>query len=165
VAALFLPFLSQALAVGFGMWSRQRGLLLQGLRALLVSTMLALAAGALAGWLHGGPIRYAGFKSPLSSFCISCIIGLTAGLSTADDTGRRYLIGVAAAVQFAVFPVWLGAAWVIGMPSHDVVYLRLGTFAINLITISVSAFAAYASVYRRRGHGLAAPLSGRKVPG
>jgi hypothetical protein len=38
------------------------------------------------------------------------LVGVAAGLSNADDTGRRYLIGVAAAVQLAIFPVWLGGA-------------------------------------------------------
>ncbi|HET9318814.1 MAG TPA: DUF389 domain-containing protein, partial [Bryobacteraceae bacterium] len=114
VAALFLPFLAQVLAVSFGMWNRDRRLIVQGLRALLVSTGLAVAAGALVAWIEGGPILFAGFKSPLSSFAISAVIGITAGLSNADDTGRRYLIGVAAAVQLAIFPVWVGAAFVIG---------------------------------------------------
>ena len=108
VAALFLPFLAQVLAVSFGIWSRDRKLIFQGVRALLVSTVLALAAGAVVAWIEGGPIRFVGFKAPLASFCISAIIGITAGLSDMDDTGRRYLIGVAAAVQFAIFPVWLG---------------------------------------------------------
>src|SRR6185437_13728903 len=39
---------------------------------------------------------------------ISCFIGIAAGLSSADDAGRRYLIRVTAAVQFAVFPAWFG---------------------------------------------------------
>lgn len=106
VAALFLPFLAQLLAVSLGLWTRDRQLIGHGLRALFVSTVLAFAAGATVGWLEGGPILFAGFKSPLRSFAISAVIGITAGLSTADDTGRRYLIGVAAAVQLAVFPVW-----------------------------------------------------------
>ncbi len=42
VAALFLPFLAQVLAVSFGMWNRDRCLIVQGLRALLVSTGLRL---------------------------------------------------------------------------------------------------------------------------
>ena len=61
------------------------------MRALLVSTALAVAA--LVAWIEGGPTRYEGFKNPLASFAISALIGLTAGLSFADDTGRRYLIG------------------------------------------------------------------------
>ena len=111
VAALFLPYLSQVLAISFGLWSRDRALLLKGVRAVAVSTVLAIAAGAVVALIEGGTIAFAGFKNPLSSFAISAVIGITAGLSTADDTGRRYLIGVAAAVQLAIFPVWLGPLW------------------------------------------------------
>ena len=46
VAALFLPYLSQVLAISFGLWSRDRALLLKGVRAVAVSTVLAVAAGA-----------------------------------------------------------------------------------------------------------------------
>lgn len=163
VAALFLPFLAQVLAVSFGLWARDRQLIGHGLRALFVSTVLAFAAGAIVGWIEGGPILFAGFKNPLSSFAISAAIGITAGLSTADDTGRRYLIGVAAAVQLAVFPVWLGAAFVLGMPSHDVLYARLWSFAINLVSIAACAVAAYA-ILRLGGAGWTAPRSGRTTP-
>jgi hypothetical protein len=98
----------------------------------------------------GGPIGFHDFKGPLASFAISTVIGAAAGLSTADDAGRRYLIGVAAAVQFAVFPVWLGAATVIGFPpAHDVA-VRIATFFINMATISGSAVAAYAILGLRR---------------
>ncbi len=99
VAALFLPFLSQVLAITFGLWNRDRRLFMQGIRAVVVSTALAIVAGALVAAIQGGPILFTGFKNPLSSLAISAAIGVTAGLSTADDTGRRYLIGVAAAVQ------------------------------------------------------------------
>jgi len=162
VAALFLPFLAQVLAVSFGVWQRDRELLVQGLRALLVSTALALAGGAAVAFLEGGPILFEGFKSPLSSFAISAVIGIAAGLSNADDTGRRYLIGVAAAVQLAIFPVWLGAVLVIGMPSHEILYPRLLSFAINLASITVCAIAAFASLHvGRRGTW----TSARRGPG
>ena len=160
VAALFLPFLAQVLAVSFGLWARDRQLIRHGLRALFVSTALALVAGAVVGWIEGGPILFTGFKNPLSSLAISAAIGITAGLSTADDTGRRYLIGVAAAVQLAIFPVWLGAAVVIGTPSHDVLNARVLSFAINLVSIAVSAVAAFA-ILRLGGSGWTAPRSGR----
>ncbi|MCU1276172.1 MAG: hypothetical protein JWO48_3603 [Bryobacterales bacterium] len=108
VAALFLPFLSQILAVSFGLWVRDPGLAKQGVFALCVSSMLSTAAGVLVALLHPGPLMFDDFKTPLVSLGISSIIGITAGLASADDTGRRYLIGVAAAVQYAVFPVWIG---------------------------------------------------------
>ena len=163
VAALFLPFLAQVLAVSFGLWSRDRRLIVQGLRSLLVSTAPAIAGGALVAGIEGGPILFTGFKSPLSSFFISAVIGITAGFSNADDTGRRYLIGVAAAVQLAIFPVWMGAALVIGMPPHDVLYSRLLSFAINLTSIAACAVAAYAALHLRVGTGWRAPRSGRTM--
>ena len=153
VAALFLPFLAQLLAVSFGLWNRDRPLIAQGLLALTISTALAFAAGAVVAWTEGGPILFAGFKNPLSSFAISAVIGITAGLSNADDTGRRYLIGVAAAVQLAIFPVWMGAAFVIGMPSPEVLYPRLLSFAINLASIAACAIVAYAALHRRSRRG------------
>jgi hypothetical protein len=160
VAALFLPFLAQVLAVSFGLWARDRQLIVHGLRALFVSAALAFVAGAMVGWIEGGPILFAGFKNPLSSLAISVAIGITAGLSTADDTGRRYLIGVAAAVQLAIFPVWLGAAVVIRIPSHDELNARLLSFAINLVSIAASAVAAFA-ILSLGGPGWTAPRSGR----
>jgi hypothetical protein len=161
VAALFLPFLAQVLAVGFGLWSRDGRLIRRGLRAVLVSTVLAFAAGAMAGLIEGGPVRFAGFKGPLASLAISAVIGITAGLSNADDTGRRYLIGVAAAVQLAIFPVWLGAAWATGLPSPGIVESRLASFLINLATITLSAVAAYAALHLRGKRGWSAPQSRR----
>jgi uncharacterized membrane protein len=160
VAALFLPFLAQVLAVSFGLWNKDRQLVMQGLRALIVSTALAYAAGAIVAWVEGGPILFAGFKSPVSSFPISAVIGITAGLSNADDTGRRYLIGVAAAVQLAIFPVWLGAASVIGMPSHEVLSTRLLSFVVNFISIAGCAAVAYAALHLCRGTGWKAFRSG-----
>ena len=69
---------------------------------MIASTIAAVLAGALVAKIEGGPILFATFKGPLASFAISAVIGVTAGLSCADDAGRRYLIGVAGAVQFAV---------------------------------------------------------------
>jgi hypothetical protein len=162
VAAMFLPFLAEVLAFGFGLWSRDWRLTLRGLRAMMVSTALGFAGGAVVAAIEGGPIRYTAFKNPLSSFAISSVIGITAGLSNADDTGRRYLIGVAAAVQLAIFPVWFGAASIIGLPALNVLQNRLSSFLINLVTIALAAIAAYAVLHMRSSsRGWAAPRSGR----
>ena len=110
--------------------------------------------------VQGGPILFTAFKSPLASFAISGAIGMTAGLSSADDTGRRYLIGVAAAVQLAIFPVWLGAATILGW-QEGIVWTRLESFLINLVTISLAAVAAYAALHLQPGRGWASPKSGR----
>ena len=161
VAALFLPFLAEVLAVSFGIWSGDRRLMLRGAAALAVSAMLSFAGGLMVASFAGGPIHFQGFKPPLPSFALSAAIGLTAGLSNADDTGRRYLIGVAAAVQLAIFPAWLGAALIIGIPATDVLGERLLSFAVNLATISVTALLAYALLHLRRKNGWKAPRSGR----
>jgi hypothetical protein len=87
------------------------------------------------------------------------VIGITAGLSCTDDAGRRYLIGVAGAVQFAVFPVWLGLALVSGLPEKQVVAERLLSFGINLVTLSATAALAYAALHFK--DGWKAPLRGR----
>jgi hypothetical protein len=161
VAALFLPFLAQVLAVSFGVWNRDGQMIRQGLRALTWSTILALVAGIVTASIEGGPIRFEGFRNPLSSLILSAVIGVTAGLSNGDDAGRRYLIGVAAAVQFAIFPVWLGAALVLGLPPASIVGLRLLSFLINFGTISGTAVLAYAVLHLGRGNGWSPPLSAR----
>jgi hypothetical protein len=96
------------LAFSFGIWNRDRELIMHGVRDLTVSAALALSAGGTVAWIEGGPLRFDGFRGLAGNLLISLIVGTAAGLSTADDAGRRYLVGVAAAVQFAVFPVWFG---------------------------------------------------------
>jgi hypothetical protein len=150
LAALFLPFLSQVLAVSFGTWSRDWQLVWHGSKALIVSVSLALLGGFIVGWIMGEPIRFEGFRSPAASAAISTIIGVTAGLSLADDTGRRYLIGVAAAVQLALFPVWLGTAIVVGLPPATELLAHLEGFSINLMAISLSSVASYAVLHLNR---------------
>ncbi len=144
VAALFLSFLSQVLPVSFGLWMGERKLARQGIAALCVSTAVCIAAGATIALLYGGPLAFSDFKRPLVSFGISCLIGLAAGLASADDAGRRYLIGVAAAVQYSVFPVWFGICLVHGFPDASLTGQRIGTFALNVATIATMAVAAYA---------------------
>jgi hypothetical protein len=150
VAALILPFLSQILAVSFGLWGGEYRLMFHGLRALLVSTALAFIAGAGVAWIEGGPLLFDGFRNLMGNFLISAIIGTAAGLSITDDAGRRYLIGVAAAVQFAVFPVWFGAAIVLGLPDHDIIQNRLLGFLVNLAAISATATVACAMLRFRK---------------
>jgi hypothetical protein len=143
VAALFLPFLSQVLAVSFGLWAADLSLAAQGCKALIVSTAASVLAGAVVTLLAGGPMFFTHFSSPLSSFAISAVIGTAAGPITADDAGRRYLIGVAAAVQYGIFPVWFGSCLVLGFPPSTIIAERIGTFAINVITIAAAALIAY----------------------
>jgi hypothetical protein len=144
VAALFLPYLSQVLALSFGLRSRDMGLARNGMITILVSTAACIGSGALVGLLNSGPLLFSGFKGPVVSFAISSVIGVAAGLAIADDAGRRYLIGVAAAVQFSVVPVWFGFSLVHGLPDSHVVLVRWGTFFINLVTVAGTAGLVYA---------------------
>ena len=86
----------------------------------------------------------------LISCGISAIIGAVAGLSSADDAGRRYLIGVGAAVQYAAFPVWFGISVVIGFPEPPITRQRLLTLADNVGTIALVSAAAYGLLGMRR---------------
>lgn len=143
VAALFLPFLSQAVAVGFGAWAGDFSLAKQAVKALLASTALSVLGGVTIGLLHGPPMLFSSFAKPLPSFALSAIVGMTAGFTTADDAGRRYLIGVAAAVQYGVFPVWFGFCLITGFPEPSVTRTRLETFAINVGTIILFSLIGY----------------------
>ena len=159
VAALFLPFLAEVLAVSFGLWCHNRHLIPHRVCALVTSALLAFLGGLIVAAFMGGPIRFRDFKSPLPSFAISALIGITAGLPNADDTGRRYLIG--AAVQRAIFPYWLGAAVIVGSPPRHILDQRLLSFAINLVTISASAVVSYSALHFRRARRWRAPLTRR----
>ena len=150
VAALFLPFLAQVLAVGFGLWVGDRQLAKQGAAALSVSTIISIAGGAAVAILRSAPPAFSEFQTPLVAFGISSVIGVAAGLSSADDAGRRYLIGVAAAVQYAIFPVWFGTCVVLGFPESSVVVQRIATFPVNIFTIAGTAAFVYAMAGMRK---------------
>jgi hypothetical protein len=151
VAALFLPFMSQVLGLSFGTWAGDFKLGLQALKALTVSCVVSVIAGIVVALLnHAAPMNYHGFLDPLPSFAISAVIGFCAGLITEDDAGRRYLIGVAAAVQYGVYPVWIGYSCIAGFPDASQTAVRIGTFGINVCTITALALTGYLSLDIKR---------------
>ena len=150
VAALFLPFMSQVLGLSFGSWAGDLQLAWQALKALFVSCAVSIVAGAALALLHHDPMQYHGFLQPLPSFAISAVIGFCAGIITEDDAGRRYLIGVAAAVQYGVYPVWIGYSLVVGFPDISQTLMRIGTFGINVGTITVFALIGYLTLDIKR---------------
>src|SRR5438105_2745482 len=79
IAALFLPFLSQLLAVSFGLWTRDRGLIKAGVLTLCISVAASISAGAIVALLSSRPLGFSDFKHPLVSFGISSVIGVAAG--------------------------------------------------------------------------------------
>jgi hypothetical protein len=142
-AFLFTPFLSQVLAIGFGSVTREWRLAAQGALVLSISTVITIIAGVIVASLTGGPLKFDNFSSILVNFLISLIVGVVAGLSTADISGRRELIAFAAAAQFAVYPAWLGIMFVLGLPGAGVVTQRIVTFLVNIGTILVVSAGVY----------------------
>jgi hypothetical protein len=143
---LFLPLLPVLLAVGFGLWTREWRLVGQATGALLIGTGLLVASGVVVALMTGPPLRFNDSPSLLTSFLMSLAIGVAAGLATADDVGRRELIGLAAATQVAILPVWFGIAVVFGFPAAESLSptQRALMFCINVGTIMLAALCIYA---------------------
>jgi hypothetical protein len=149
MALLFTPFLPLVLALSLGLWVRDRALLRQGTIALLCSTAVAVVAGAIVGWGMDGPICFTDFKPLIVSGLISAGIGWVAGLSSADDVGRHYLIAVTAAAQYAIYPVWVGLSLTLGFPDGATTLARLGAWGLNVSLIGLIAFLTYAKLLGR----------------
>jgi hypothetical protein len=148
-ALLFTPFLPLVLALSLGLWARDRALLRQGAIALLCSTAVAVVAGAIVGWVMGGSIRFTDFKPLVVSGLISAGIGWVAGLSSADDVGRHYLIAVTAAAQYAIYPVWIGLSLTLGFPDGATTLARLGALGLNVSLIGLMALLTYTKLLGR----------------
>jgi len=150
IALLFTPFLSQALAVSFGGWMGDWKLARLGLKVLGLTTIVAIAAGAVTALVMGGQMKYDQFGTLQSNFAISLLVGAIAGLDTADEAGRREFIAVAGAAQFTSFPVWLGISLVLGFPDPQTTVWRLVTPVVNTVTILLVSLAVYAGLRYRR---------------
>lgn len=154
---LFLPLLPLLLSIGFGALTRQWRLAGQGAFALVVATALIVAGGAVVGYVTGPPLYYNRFSTMLTAAVISAAVGVAAGLATADDVGRRELIGLAATAQVALIPAWLGISLVIGFDPIEVVTQspagRMLTFLVIVATIIVTSLVTYAAL-GMRGRGL-----------
>jgi hypothetical protein len=97
----------------------------------------------------GGSIQYDQFGTLYSNFVISLIVGIVAGLDTADKSGRREFIAVAAAAQFATFPAWFGLSLVLGFPDSETTIWRIVTFFVNILTILVVSIGIYGALRYR----------------
>jgi hypothetical protein len=152
---LFLPLLPLLLAMGFGLWTRQWRLAGQGLFAFVVANALLLGGGALVASVTDPPMKYNEHNTLLVGFLISLGVGIAAGLATADDVGRREMIGLAATAQIAILPVWFGVSLIFGFPALDSTTpgQRALSLLVNVATIVAAAFATYACL-RMRGDAL-----------
>lgn len=145
-ALLFLPLLPLLLAVGFGSWTRQPKLAVQGILAFLVATILLVLGGAAVGALSSPPVRYDEFNSLPVTFLISLGVGIAVGLANIDDVGNRAMIGLAATAQIAIVPVWFGVCLVLGFPtttSESEIREHAIAFLVTILTIIVASLATY----------------------
>ena len=60
-------------------------------------------------------------------------------------------------------PVWLGAALVLGLPGHAILYSRLLSFGINLVMIAATGVGAYAILHLGSSRGWSSPRSGPRT--
>ena len=145
-ALLFLPLLPLLLGVGFGSWTRQPKLAIQGLLAFIVATILLVSGGAAVGALSSPPVRYDEFNSLPVTFLIALGVGIAAGLANVDDVGNRAMIGLAATAQIAIVPVWLGVCLVLGFPTttgESEITKHLISFPLTVLTIIIASLATY----------------------
>jgi hypothetical protein len=143
---LFLPLLPILLSVSFGAWTRQWKLVGQAALAFLVTIVLLFIGGALIASVSSPPLRYNEFNSLPVGFLISLAVGIGAGFATADDIGRRELLGLAATAQIVLIPVWFGISFVFGFSmtqNGSQIYERALAFAINASTIIAVALVTY----------------------
>ncbi len=151
---LFIPLLPLMLSIGFGVWTRQWRLAVQGLYSLIVAILL-IAGGLFVAFLSNPPVQYSDFNSLPTGFLISFGVGIAAGLATADDVGRREMIGLAATAQIAIIPAWLGLSVVLGFPAADPTPLprRILGLLLNIVAIVIAALGTYAAI-RVKGSSL-----------
>jgi len=145
---LFIPLLPLMLSMGFGIWTRQWRLAAQGLLSLSIATILLMVGGIAVGLLNDPPVRYMEFNSAGTGLLISCVVGIAAGLATADDVGRREMIGLAATAQVAIVPAWVGLCCVLGFPALDATPLsrHLLGLLLNITTIVLASLVTYALI-------------------
>jgi len=145
---LFIPLLPLMLGVGFGVWTRQWRLVGQAIFALAVAIALLVAGGVTVALLSNPPLRYLESNSLLTGLLISVVVGIAAGLATADDVGRREMIGLAATAQVAIIPAWFGICFVFGFPVVDSSSpsQRLLSLLMNIAIIIIASALTYAAL-------------------
>lgn len=158
---LFMPLLPLLLAISFGVSTREWRLAWQGGRAFVVAIVVLVATGALVAGITGPPLRFNESNSLGISFLVSLAVGMAAGLATADDVGRREMIGLAAVAQIAILPTWFGIRLVFGVAADGNMSptARAVALLINVSTIVIAALGTYAAL-GLRGSGIAHSTEG-----
>ena len=156
---LFLPYHHCMIGISLGSVIKEWHFVRQALLALLISTILIFLAGVLVALTAEPPVQFEIKGSLLAGAVLAAVIGVAAALASVDDTGRRELIGLAAAAHISVYPAWAGLQ--IGFGNTDSPKLEEYTysFLINLAILILSALLTYA-VARTRGSGIRRFISG-----
>jgi hypothetical protein len=142
-ALLFTSYLPGVLGLAFGVSTRSWSLSARSARMLITGIGVAVAGGAAVALMADGQPLPIPLESAVVTLLISLGVGAAAGLATGDDVGERQLIGLAAASQFARFPVWMGLGLVLGFPRDADVLSASGLFAASLLAMLLSAAVVY----------------------
>jgi hypothetical protein len=144
---LFLPFTPLILACGFGALTRQWALVGHALVALVAAIALIFAGGLVVAAFAEGPILFDDFPPMVTGLAFSFAIGIASSLATADDVGRRELVGLAAASQLALIPAWLGLGVIYGFDGTE--GQKLASFGVNVVALVAGAIAVYGYLFAR----------------
>ncbi len=143
-ALLFTPFSPLLMGIAFGARAGDRHLIRQATLAFTVGNILTVMGALITASFMKGPLVYNGLGSLLSNFLISVIAGIVAGLTDADDVGRRQMIALAATIPYVKFPVWFGISCVKGFPDGQATGMHLLSFGINIATVLTTTWLVYA---------------------
>ena len=138
---LFLPFTPLVLASAFGALTGQWQLVRHAIFATIVAVVLIAAGGATVASFADPPVLFDKFPPMMAGLVLSFSIGIASSLATADDVGRRELVGLAAASQVGLIPAWLGLAAVYGFDGTE--SEKLSSFVINIVALISGALAVY----------------------
>ena len=143
---LFLPLLPLVMSMSFGAWTRQWRLAGQGALAFIVATALIVLGGVIVALIADPPLKYHEFSPMLTAVLISTAVGVAAALATADDIGRREMIGLAATAQIALIPAYVGISLIFGFPQGESTTpsQRILTFLVVVGVIFTSSLVTYA---------------------
>lgn len=86
-------------------------------------------------------IRFTDTSSPTLGIFLSVMIGAAAQLAAIDDAGRRELIGLAAASQVGMIPVWFGITVVSGF-SRNIEMSEVASRAFSLFANALALIIA-----------------------
>lgn len=140
---LFFPYIQEILAVAFGICTKEWMLVRQGMLAIAAATVIIIIAGAVCALLTHPPLQYEEFSSILTGFLIAIVIGIAAGLASADNTGKREMIGLTISAQTAIFAAWFGISLVFGFPEVSKTIEHIASFFVNIMTITITASATF----------------------